>query len=127
MIIQSLGSAAAHKIFWWFEWRDNFHFYHIAQNFIGIGIASLILALLIRTYEPEYKWLVLALVVPLAMMLIGNINYPLWDYMGLVRYVQGVFVHGDIGAKGVFLEILLLPFLAIYLLDRLTEEKRRFA
>ena len=122
MTIAAIGIAAAGKIFWWFEWRDNFHFYHIAQNFIGIGLAALCPTYLLYSYEKKWKWLGIGVVIVLSMMLQGNINHAPWDLAGLVRFVKNTFFYGDAGSIGVFLEILLWPVLWLLIFSRATRQ-----
>ncbi|MFV7771053.1 hypothetical protein [Shewanella marisflavi] len=117
LTIAAIGIAAARKVFWWLEWNNNFDFYHIAQNFIGIGLAALIPAYLISTYEPARKWLAIGLVIVLSMMLHGNINAAPWDPMGFVRFIEQTLFFGDIGSIGIFTEILLLPILWLIIFE----------
>ena len=111
LTIAAIGIAAAGKIFWWLEWKDNFHFYHIAQNFIGIGLAALIPAFLVHSYEPNKKWLTICVVILASILYHGNINYMPLDPNGFIRFFDSTIVYGDIGSYGVALEIVLLPML----------------
>ena len=120
LTIAMIGIAAAGKIFWWFEWQDNFHFYHIAQNFIGIGLAALIPTYIVHSYEQARKWIVISAVILFSMIFHGNINYIFIDPLGLVRFAQQTLVNGDIGSLGVFLEITLMPVLWLLVFKRIT-------
>ena len=120
LTISAIGIAAAGKIFWWFQWKDNFHFYHIAQNFIGIGLAALIPAYLVHSYESDKSWVSIGIVIFLSMLLHGNINYAPWDPVGIVRFFKDTLYYGDIGSIGVFLEILLMPILWLLAFKRIT-------
>jgi uncharacterized membrane protein len=122
LTISAIGIAAAGKVFWWFEWKDNFHFYHIAQNFIGIGLAALIPAFLVHSYEPSKKWLSISLVILASMLFQGNINYMPLDPNGFVRFFKSALIYGDIGSIGVFLEIALLPIFWILVFKRITSQ-----
>jgi len=120
LTIAVIGIAAAGKIFWWFEWQGNFHFYHIAQNFIGIGLAALIPTYMVYSYEQVKKWIVISAVILFSMIFHGNINYIFIDPLGLVRFVQQTLINGDIGSVGVFLEITLMPVLWLLVFKRIT-------
>ncbi|MCQ8877084.1 hypothetical protein NQT69_03400 [Pseudoalteromonas shioyasakiensis] len=109
LTISAIGIAAAGKIFWWFQWQEDFSFYHIAQNFIGIGFAALIPAFLIHSYEPNKKWLSISIVILASILYQGNINYIPLDPNRFVRFFKSTFVYGDIGSIGVFVEIVLWP------------------
>lgn len=117
--IAAIGAAAAGKIFWWFQWQDNLHFYHIAQNFIGIGLAALLPAYLVHSYESDNKWLCIGLVIVLSMSLHGNIHYVPWDPVGIVRFFNDTLLRGDAGSVGIFLEILFMPILWLLAFERM--------
>ncbi len=121
MTISALGIAAAGKIFWWFQWSENFHVYHVAQNFIGIGLAALIPAFLVHNYEPSKKWLSISIVILASLLYHGNVNYFPVDPYGLVRILKNMLVYGDFGSIGVFLEIVLLPFFWLLLFNRIVK------
>jgi hypothetical protein len=53
------------------------------------------------------------------MFLHGNSHYMPWDPMGIVRFVNNTLFYGDIGAKALFFDILLLPILWLLLLKRM--------
>ena len=122
LTIAAAGIAAAGKVFWWFEWKDNFHFYHIAQNFVGIGLAAFIPAFLVHSYEPTKKWLSISLVILASMLFQGNIQHMPLDPNGFVRFFKNTFIHGDIGSISVFLEIALLPIFWLMLFKRITSK-----
>jgi hypothetical protein len=109
LTISAIGVAAADKVFWWFQWKEYFLFYHIAQNFIGIGLAALIPAFLVHSYEPNKKWLSLSIVIFASILYQGNINYMPLDPNGFIRFFKSTLVYGDIGSIGVLLEIVFLP------------------
>ena len=121
LTISALGIAAAGKVFWWFTWDTHFHYYFIAQNFIGIGLAALIPAYLVHSYEPNKKWLSIAIVILASILYHGNINYMPLDLNGFVRFFKATFVYGDIGSIGVFLEIVLLPMFWLLFFTRITK------
>ncbi|MEW6997442.1 hypothetical protein AADZ86_07045 [Colwelliaceae bacterium BS250] len=120
LTISAIGIAAAGKVFWWLQWKDNFHFYHIAQNFIGIGLAALIPAFLVHSYEPNKKWLSISIVILASILYHGNINYMPLDPNGLVRFFKTMLIYGDIGSIGVFLEIVFLPVFWLFAFKRIT-------
>lgn len=120
LTISAIGIAAAGNIFWWFQWKDNFHFYHIAQNFIGIGLAALIPAFLVYSYEPNKKWLSISIVILASILYQGNINHMPLDPNGFLRFIKDTLVYGDIGSIGVFLEIILFPALWLLAFKRIT-------
>jgi hypothetical protein len=120
LTIAMIGFAAAGKIFWWFEWQDNFHFYHITQNFIGIGLAALIPTYIVHSYEQARKWIVISAVILFSMVFHGNINHIFIDPLGLMRFVQQTLINGDIGSVGIFLEIMLIPILWLLVFKRIT-------
>lgn len=109
LTISAIGIAAAGKVFWWFQWEENLLFYHIAQNFIGIGLAALIPAFLIHSYEPNKKWLSLSIVIFASILYQGNINYMPLDPNGFIRFFKSTLVYGDIGSIGVFFAIVFMP------------------
>ncbi|ESE40185.1 hypothetical protein [Shewanella decolorationis] len=111
LTISAIGIAAAGKIFWWFYPSENFHLYHISQNFVGIGIAALIPAYVVFCYEPRRLWTSVTIVILSSILFQGNINYMPFDPMGLVRFFTTTFIYGDIGSVGVALEIVLMPIL----------------
>lgn len=113
--ISMIGIASARKIFWWFDWQDNFHFYHIAQNFFGIGLAALLPAYLIFCYERTRMWMVSCCVILFSMLFQGNINAFIIDPIGIYRFLHVSLFYGDIGSIGVFLEILVLPFFWLWI------------
>ena len=121
--IWAIGIAAADKIFWWFQWTDNFHFYHIAENFIGIGIAALIPAYLVNSYEPDNKTLTISIVILATLLLHGNINYMPFDPNGFIRLFHSTVTNGDIGSIGVILEIVLLPWFWLLAFKYLSRNK----
>ena len=121
-IVAATDIAAVGKIFWWFDWQDNFHFHHIALNFIGIGIASLIPAYLVHSYEQDIKWIVILVVVLSSMLFQGNVNYIFIDPNGLVRFFKSIILYGDIGSFGILLEMILLPILWLYVLKPKTRK-----
>lgn len=122
LTISAIGIAAVGKVFWWFEWKDHFHFYHIAQNFIGIGLAALIPAFLVHSYEPSKKWLSISLVILASMLFQGNINYMPLEPNGFVSFFKSALIYGDIGSIGVFLEIVFLPFFWLLVFKRITSQ-----
>lgn len=109
LTISAIGIAAAGKVFWWFQWEENLLFYHITQNFIGIGLAALIPAFLIHSYEPNKKWLSLSIVIFASILYQGNINYMPLDPNGFIRFFKSTLVYGDIGSIGVFFAIVFMP------------------
>jgi hypothetical protein len=120
LTIAMMGIAAANRIFWWVEWPYNLHLLHIGQNFIGIGLASLIPAYLVHSYEHDNKWIVIIAVILSSMLFLGNINYMFIDPNGLVRFFKNSIYHGDIGSYGLVLEMIVLPVLWLYVLKRIT-------
>jgi hypothetical protein len=120
LAIAMIGAAAAGKIFWWFEWQDNFHFYHIAQNLIGIGLASLIPAYLVHSYEYSNKWLVILAVILCSMIFHGNVNYIFIDPTGLIRFVNNTLVYGDLGSIGIFVLVILMPIVCLFVFKLIT-------
>lgn len=120
LTISAIGIAAAGKVFWWFQWKENYHFYHIAQNFIGIGLAALIPAFLVHSYEPNKKWLSISIVILTSILYQGNINYMPLDPNGFVRFFKATLVYGDIGSIGVFLEMVFLPVFWLLAFKRIT-------
>jgi hypothetical protein len=119
LTIAMIGIAAANKIFWWFEWQDSFHFYHIAQNFIGIGLAALIPTYIVYSYGQPRKWIGISAVILSSMIFHGNISSIFIDPIGLIRFVQQTLINGDIGSIGVFLEITLIPILWLMVFKRI--------
>jgi hypothetical protein len=119
LTISAIGIAASGKIFWWFQWKDNFDFYHIAQIFFGIGLAALIPAFLVYSYEPSKKWLSISIVILASMLFHGNINYIPLGPDGFVRFFKTTLVYGDIGSIGVFLEIVLWPVFWLLVFKRI--------
>jgi hypothetical protein len=120
LTISAIGIAAAGKVFWWFQWKDNFDFYHIAQNFIGIGFAALIPAFLVHNYEPNKKWLSISIVILASILYQGNINYMPLDPNGFVRFFKSTIIYGDLGSIGVLLEIVFLPVIWLLVFKRIT-------
>ena len=120
LAIAMIGIAAAGKIFWWFEWQENFYFYHIAQNFIGIGLAAFIPTYIVHSYEQPRKWFVISGVILSSIIFHGNMNYIFIDPLGLIRFVQQTLINGDIGSVGVFLEITIMPILWLLAFKRIT-------
>ncbi|MDN3652254.1 hypothetical protein QWY77_05710 [Thalassotalea ponticola] len=109
--ITAIGITATVDATAWLKMGVNSHVIHIIKNFFALGIAALIPALLIYHYEVARKWLCLALTVMFSMMFHGNINaMPLSPY-GLLRFIEQTLINGDVGAVGVFFEILILPII----------------
>ncbi|WP_189403609.1 hypothetical protein [Alteromonas halophila] len=111
LTVTAIGIAAAGNIFWWYQPTEHFHFYHVAQNFVGIGIAALIPAYLVHCYEFQKRWISISVVILGSMLIQGNINYMPLDPAGLLRFFKQTLVYGDLGSVGIFLEIVVLPLL----------------
>ncbi|QUN06732.1 hypothetical protein KDN34_04590 [Shewanella yunxiaonensis] len=122
LTISAIGIAAAGKILWWFSPKEHFHLYHILQNFIGIGIAALIPAYLVYSYEPKRSWLSIAIVILGSILFHGNINYIPFDPNGFLRFFNSTIVYGDIGSYGVALAIVFLPILWLLVFKRITRQ-----
>ena len=120
LTIAAIGIAAANGIFWWVEWPYNPNLVHIGQNFIGIGLASLIPAYLIHSYEPDKKWLSISIVILASILYQGNINYMPLDPNGFVRFFKSTIIYGDLGSIGVLLEIVFLPVIWLLAFKRIT-------
>ncbi|NMP15170.1 hypothetical protein [Thalassotalea sp. Y01] len=121
--ISAIGITAALDTRTLINMEVNSHLIHILKNFVAIGIAAMIPALLIYKYELGRKWICLSLMVIFSMMLHGNVNeMPLSPY-GVVRFIEQTLINGDLGAVGVFLEILILPIIWIVVLNKITEFK----
>ena len=120
LTIAAIGIAAANLIFWWVEWPYNPHLVHIGQNFIGIGLASLIPAYLIHSYERDKKWLSISIVILASILYQGNINYMPLDPNGFVRFFKSTIIYGDLGSIGVLLEIVFLPVIWLLAFKRIT-------
>jgi hypothetical protein len=120
LTISAIGIAAANGIFWWSEWPYNPHLVHIGQNFIGIGLASLIPAYLVHSYEPDKKWLSISIVILASILYQGNINYMPLDPNGFVRFFESTIIYGDWGSIGVLLEIVFLPVIWLLAFKRIT-------
>jgi hypothetical protein len=119
LTILAIGQSAAGNLFWWFNSSQYPTAMHLAQNVVGVGLAALIPAFIVRSYEPARQWVAITIVILVAMLLHGNIHYMPWDPMGIVRFVNNTLFYGDIGAKALFLYILLLPILWLLLLKRI--------
>ena len=119
LTIAAIGIAAANGIFWWVEWPYNSHLVHIGQNFIGIGLASLIPAYLVHSYEPHKKWLSISIVILASILYQGNINYMPLDPIGFVRFFKSTIIYGDLGSIGVLLEIVFLPVIWLLVFKRI--------
>ncbi|MBB1427419.1 hypothetical protein H5181_13200 [Shewanella sp. SG44-2] len=117
--IVAIGQSAAGNLFWRLNSSEYPLLAHLAQNFIGIGLAALIPAFLVKSYEAARQWIAITIVILGAMLLHGNIHYMPWDPMGIVRFVNNTLFYGDIGAKVLFFYILLLPVLWLLLLKRI--------
>ncbi|MGI1999154.1 hypothetical protein [Shewanella frigidimarina] len=117
--IVAIGQSAAGNLLWRLNSSEFPLLSHLAQNFIGIGLASLIPAFLVKSYEVARQWIAITIVILGAMLLHGNIHYMPWDPMGIVRFVNNTLFYGDIGAKVLFFYILLLPVLWLLLLKRM--------
>ncbi|MBY6187140.1 hypothetical protein KUV89_10980 [Marinobacter hydrocarbonoclasticus] len=116
--LQAIGIAAAGMVFWWFEPEAYSHLYHIGQNLVGIGLASLLPAYLVHSYEPQKKWLCIGVVIAISMLLHGNLNFAPWDPAGIVRFFQNMWWFGGAESIGVFFEMLLLPLFWLWFLNR---------
>lgn len=119
LTIVAIGQSTAGNLLWWFNSSEYPMLAHLAQNFVGIGIAALIPAFIIRSYEPARQWIAITIMILAAMLLHGNMHYMPWDPMGIVRFVNNTLFYGDIGAKVLFFYILLLPILWLMLLKRM--------
>ncbi|WP_137221121.1 hypothetical protein [Shewanella sp. MEBiC00475] len=117
--IMAIGQSAAGNLLWRLNSSEYPLLAHLAQNFIGIGLAAFIPAFLVKSYEPARQWIAITIVILGAMLLHGNIHYMPWDPMGIVRFVNNTLFYGDIGAKVLFFYILLLPILWLLLLKRM--------
>ncbi|ABI71471.1 hypothetical protein [Shewanella frigidimarina] len=117
--IVAIGQSAAGNLLWRLNSSEFPLLSHLAQNFIGIGLAALIPAFLVKSYEAARQWIAITIVILGAMLLHGNIHYMPWDPMGIVRFVNNTLFYGDIGAKVLFFYILLLPVLWLLLLKRM--------
>ena len=119
LTIVAIGQSAAGNLLWRFNSSDYPMLAHLAQNFVGIGLAAFIPAFLVRSYEPARQWIAIIMVILAAMLLHGNTHYMPWDPMGIVRFVNNTLFYGNMSAKVVFFYILLLPILWLLLLKRM--------
>jgi hypothetical protein len=119
LTLVAIGQSAAGNLFWWFNGSEYPQLMHLAQNVVGIALAALIPAFIVRSYEPARQWIAIIIVILGAMLLLGNIHYMPWDPMGIVRFVNSTLLYGDIGEKVLFFDILLLPILWLLLLKRM--------
>lgn len=94
---------------------------HISQNFIGIGIAAVIPAYLVYSYEAQRLWTSISIVILGSVLFQGNINYMPFDPMGLIRFFKSTFVYSNIGSVGVALAIVLMPILWLLAFKRITK------
>lgn len=117
MAISTIGIAAGDQ-FWWQQWQNDNTFYHIAQNVIGIGVAAFVPAFLVNSYEKSKKWLSITIIIAFSMVLHGNANYPPWDLQGLVRFFNETVLNGDMGSRGIFAAIIIMPVVWLTVLQR---------
>jgi hypothetical protein len=119
LTILAIGQSAAGNLLWWLNSSQYPTAMHLAQNFVGIGLAALIPTFVVRSYEPARQWIAITIMIVATMFLHGNSHYMPWDPMGIVRFVNNTLFYGDIGAKALFFYILLLPILWLLLLKRM--------
>lgn len=108
LTISSLGAVAS------IEFGSNNLLTSITKDIIGIGLAALIPAFLVHSYEPSKKWVTIALVIVVSMFFQGNVNYMPMDPRGFVRFLENTLISGDFRAVGIFLEIVLLPIVWLF-------------